>query len=149
MELKVTSIEDLQRYGAGQVVELPPFAEDMPFVARLKRPSMLAMMKSGMIPNSLLSSANALFTQKHTELAQEDDKMYSDIFTITEILAESALLDPTYQQIKESGLELTDEQCMALFNYTQVGVKALENFRKEQTDPTSDQSEQPLQSAAQ
>ena len=38
-------------------------------------------------------------------------------------------MEPTLQQIKSAGLELSDDQIMAIFSYTQVGVKALESFR--------------------
>lgn len=51
---QITSLQNLKTYTKGQIVELPPFAEGMPFVARLKRPSMLALVKSGKIPNELL-----------------------------------------------------------------------------------------------
>ena len=56
--LNVTSIEELVKASQGTLVELPPFAEGTRFVARLKRPSMLAMIKGGKIPNSLLLAAN-------------------------------------------------------------------------------------------
>lgn len=127
----VTSFADLQAYAQGQVVELPPFADGMPFVARLKRPSMLAMMKNGVIPNTLLASANSLFAGTSAKTIEENDELYAEVFQITEILAESALLEPTYQQVTDAGLELTDDQMMFLFNYTQRGVKALESFRTE------------------
>ena len=35
---------------------------------------------------------------------------------------------------KDLGMTLSDDQVMAIFNYTQSGVKALENFRSEQED---------------
>ena len=61
-ELKVTSIEELIKYSKeGEIVELPPFSEGKPFVARLQRPSMMELAKSGKIPNKLLTSASKLF----------------------------------------------------------------------------------------
>ena len=35
MEQKITSIDQLKQYAQGQVIELPAFSEDQPFVARL------------------------------------------------------------------------------------------------------------------
>ena len=61
---EVTSLADLQVYAQGQVVELPGFFSEEPFVVRLRRPSLLALTKSGKIPNALLSAANELFTGK-------------------------------------------------------------------------------------
>ena len=63
-ELKVTSFESLQEYAKGQIVELPPFAEGQPFVARLVRPSLLDMVSDGTIPNPLIASANKLFAMR-------------------------------------------------------------------------------------
>ena len=62
-EVNVTSIEDLKNYASGTVVEMPPFAEGQPLIARLKRPSILGMAKQGKIPNTLLVKANELFLQ--------------------------------------------------------------------------------------
>ena len=118
---KLTKISD------SKVVELPEFGDGTKFIARLRRPSMLKLCKTGKIPNSLLSQATSLFT---------DDKAskkvgITDIYDICEIICEAAFVNPTYNEIKESGVELTDEQIMAVFQYAQGGVKALENFRNE------------------
>lgn len=131
-QLNVTQFSQLQEYAQGQIVQLPPFAEDQPFVARIRRPSMLAMMKSGRIPNGLLNSANSLFANNHQKKSDEDKEIYTQIFEVTELLAEASLLEPTLEQVKQAGLTLTDDQLMYLFSYTQRGVKALENFRQEQ-----------------
>lgn len=57
----VTTIDDLRRYAKGSLVKLPSFAAGQPFVARLKRPSMMELVKNGEIPNELLTRANELF----------------------------------------------------------------------------------------
>lgn len=125
----VTSFEDLQRYARGTIVKLPDFAEGQPFVARMCRPSMMALVKVGKIPNSLLVTANEMFNGKSADTDDED--VMSNMFGVMEVICETALIEPTYQQIKDAGLELSDDQIMAIFNYTQVGVQALDNFRQE------------------
>ena len=45
-------------------------------------------------------------------------------------MGKASLEEPSFDDIKEAGLELTDEQMMAIFSYSQEGVKALESFRK-------------------
>ena len=127
-QLKVTPIDDLLKYSRGELVEFPPFAENQPFVARLKRPSMMVLMKTGKIPNSLLSTANALFSG--TSNVEEDENFYKEILEVIEVVAEAAFLEPTWREIKDAGIELTDDQMTFLFNYTQKGVKALEPFRR-------------------
>ena len=73
-ENKITSIYDLQRYAKGQIVRLPDFAEDQPFVARMRRPSLLIMAKSGKIPNRLLSTATNLFNGGNDKNANTDSR---------------------------------------------------------------------------
>lgn len=126
----ITSFEDLKQYAKGQVVELPPFAEGMPFVARMRRPSMLYLAKTGQIPNTLLNKAGQLFNGGGAALDSDDSSMLQDVYDIAMVVCKASLLSPTIEEIEEAGLELSDDQIMAIFNYTQGGVKALEQFRK-------------------
>ena len=131
--LKVTSIEELKKVALGELVELPGFTKDSSFVARLKRPSMLAMTKSGKIPNELLVEANKLFVSGTAAVAtqnQMDDKMMNDLFSILEIICQESFVEPSYKELKEAGIELTDEQQMFVFAYAQRGVEALKSFRQ-------------------
>ena len=127
-ENKVTSIYDLQRYAKGQIVRLPDFAEDQPFIARMRRPSLLIMAKSGKIPNRLLSTATNLFNGGNDKNANTDS-LLSDTYDVCEAIAEAALVEPTLSEIKSSGMELSDNQLIAIFNYAQRGIEALDNFR--------------------
>lgn len=133
--LQITSIEQLKKYNtAGQVVELPPFGDGQPFVAKLKRPSMMSLAKQGKIPNQLLNSANSLFEkgpQGVIHMDEFDDETMSKLFDIIDIICEASFVEPSYSQIKEAGIDLTDEQYMFIFNYTQIGVQALDSFRKD------------------
>lgn len=127
--MNITNIVDLQSYAQGTVVRFPDFAEGQPFVARVRRPSMLVLAKQGKIPNTLLNAAGELFSKGGTN--PNSDNMLGDMYDICEIICEASLIQPTFQQIREAGMALSDDQVMAIFNYTQVGVKALETFRKE------------------
>lgn len=133
MEQKVTSISELQEYARGSFVQLPDFSEGQPFFARLRRPSMLVLAKSGKIPNSLILTANELFNGKGMD--DKKESAMSEVLDILDILAEACFVEPSYRDIHDAGIELTDEQMMAVFNYIQRGVKALEPFRqKPKTD---------------
>lgn len=127
-QLEVTPISTLQEYANGEIVEFPPFAEGMPFYARVKRPSMMVLMKTGKIPNSLMIAANSLFSGD-MENSKIDEDFYKQVLSVIEVIAEASFLEPTWRDIKAAGVELTDEQYTFLFNYTQKGVKALEPFR--------------------
>ena len=125
---KVTTIYDLQEYSKGQIVKLPDFAEGQPFVARMRRPSLLVMAKKGKIPNKLLATATDLFNGGDSHNANTDS-ILSDTYDVCEAIAEAALVEPTMEEIKNAGIELSDNQLIAIFNYAQRGIEALNNFR--------------------
>lgn len=127
---QVTSLEQLKQYANGNIVRLPDFAEGQPFIAKLKRPSILGMAKQGKIPNSLLVKTNELFVQSGS-LDTEENSMMQEIYDVIDLIADETFVEPTYKEIKSTGIELTDEQMMFIFNYSQQGVKALESFRTE------------------
>lgn len=130
-QLKVTTIESLREYAdKGAIVRLPDFAENVPFVARLKRPSLTGLIAQDVIPNQLQVTAIEMFDGKINDNGKRDMKAMDEIFTI---FAKECLVEPTYEELEEIGLELTDEQKITIFNYSQMGVKALNSFRKEQT----------------
>lgn len=129
-EKKITSINELKKVANGVIVELPPFAEGTTFYAKLKRPSLLGMVKQGKIPNTLLVRANELFVQSGG-LDPEEENMMQEMFDVIDLIANETFVEPTYKEIKDAGIELTDEQLMFIFSYAQQGVKALESFRTE------------------
>lgn len=127
----VTSLEQLKEYSKGSIVEFPPFAEGQEFYARVKRPSLLSMVKQGKIPNELLVRANELFVQDGAGFDSEEKNLMEQMYDIMELMAEETFVEPTYSEMKEIGIQLTDEQMMFVFNYAQQGVRALESFRTE------------------
>lgn len=130
--LEVTTIDTLKEYTKGVIRELPPFEDGQPFVARLKRPSLMAMVKKGKIPNKLLSSANALFDGDSNALFDGDNAdTMQELLEIMDIVCDATFAEPTYQEIKEAGIELTDEQMMFVFQYSQGGIDSLDSFRAE------------------
>jgi hypothetical protein len=123
-----TSLDQLTSYAGGAIVELPAFAEGQPLIAKMRRPSLLSLAQSGSIPNELLGVATQLFQQGGAAV-QDSDTSISDIFKVMNILAKAALISPTYDDFATAGIELSDDQLMAIFSYTQVGVSALAPFR--------------------
>lgn len=138
MELKVTNMEELKKMAECDVIKLPRFKAEIPFNVKVKRVSLLNLVRTGTIPNKLLSAAEELFygkqSSKGVDLKQLTDVMF--------IMAENALVEPSVKDLKSVGLELTDEQIVSLFNYTQEGLKDLESFREEQKDNVSDSDKQ-------
>lgn len=131
-EMTVTSLETLQVYSQGCVIRLPDTAPGRPLYVRMKRPSLLDLISHGKIPNPLASAAGSLFSKGGASIDTKDSKQMRQLVELLHIFAEEAFIEPTYQQMKEVGYELTDEQLMFVFNYIQKGNKVLEPFRQEQ-----------------
>lgn len=139
MDKKVTSLEELKNYSRGSVVEFPPFGVNQPFVARVRRPSMLVLAKQGKIPNALLTSASELFAKGGDGMDTDNPQLLEDMYGVCHLMAEATLVEPTLAEIEDAGLTLTDDQMMAIFNYSQVGIQALDSFRTESTSNENNQ----------
>lgn len=137
MEYKVTSIDELKLMSSGEIVKLPPFIQGQDFYAKLRRPSVMKLVQSGQIPNSLLRTANMLFAGGVDKELERDDEFMKDIFDLIDVLAEAVFVEPAWSELKRANIELTDEQYMFIFNYTQEGVKALEPFREDTENPAA------------
>lgn len=142
--LQVTSVEDLKKISSGSIIELPPFGDGQRFIARVKRPSLLKLMRDGKIPNSLATKANELFAGKAT-LKKDDPEALKDLFKLLDIFASACLVEPSKAILDECGIELTDEQLLALFEYSQRGMKALEKFRRVEANPAASKHGETLQ----
>lgn len=125
--MKVTTIDDLKEYAKGQIVQLPSFADGQPLVVRMKRPSLMILAKSGKIPNKLLKTATEMFNGE-SDADNEDLDALSKTFELLEIICEASLVEPKYKDFKSAGIDLSDEQLIAIFNYTQRGIEALNSF---------------------
>ena len=128
--MAVTSIEKLKQLSQGQEVELQGWDEE-PFVCVLKRPSLLGLVENGDIPNPLLHAAYILFNGSNNPKDQVNLKEMNDLYRI---IAKAAMVNPTYDQVVEAGLELTDMQLLEIYRFTQLGVKSLISFRTKQED---------------
>jgi len=118
--MEVTKTSDLKKLKDGEIVELPKFDDGTPFVAKLRRPSLLYLCKSGAIPNELLAAAQEIFEGKQ----KGNIKNYANVL---DKVLEVALVEPKYEEVAEL---LTDVQRLAIFSYTQNGVMGLQPFRK-------------------
>lgn len=125
-----TPISKLKEQTRGELVSLPGFVEGEPFVARLRRPSLLVLIKRGKIPNTLLSQAQQLFDSGISDAGDNSSEDFSKLIDVIEIICQSAMVEPTYDELAQNDISLTDEQMLSIFGYTQRGIKAVESFRK-------------------
>ena len=137
--MKVTTANELLKVEQGEVVELPPFLEGKPFVARLRKPSLLGLAAKGIIPNPLLAVAEGLFNGRILEKGPSgEDSRFKETAEMFQVIAENSLLEPTVAELAARNIELTDMQYLAIFNYTQLGVTALSGFRSVEADCPAD-----------
>ena len=92
----------------------------------LKRPSILALAASGAIANPLMKTARKLF---YSGVSPDGGDLAEEGRVLLEI-ARAALVKPSFDELEEAGIELTDEQLVAIFQFTQLGAKALDRFRQ-------------------
>lgn len=100
----------------------------------LKRPSILALAAAGAIPNPLMKTARKLF---YSGISPDGGDLAEEGRVLLEI-ARAALVKPSFDELETAGIELTDEQLVAIFQYTQLGVKALDRFRQLPADNDGD-----------
>lgn len=125
--LTVTTIDELKAISQGKVIELQGWDDETPFVARIKRPSLQIMCANGQIPNNLLGAASKMFTAGSKLLEQVP---IADITKIQIAIAKASLIEPTYEQLEQAQLQLTDTQLSELFQYAMMGMAGLESFRE-------------------
>ena len=108
-----------------QVVTLPGWCGDT-VEFELKRPSILALAAAGAIPNPLMKTARKLF---YSGVSPDGGDLAEEGRVVLEI-AKAAMVKPTFDELEAAGIELTDEQLVAIFQFTQLGAKALDRFRQ-------------------
>ena len=130
--MAVTSMQKFKSYQDGCEVTLPGFVADEPICVKLKRVSMLAMAQAGRIPNALLTAAAELFKNGINLEKAQDGEDFKQIAETMTVIARESLVEPTYEELEEAGVGLTDTQLLYIYNFCQTGVDALKSFRKEQ-----------------
>jgi len=130
MERSVTPLETIRIASMGNLVDIPGFADGEMITVQLRRPNMLTLMKSGKIPNDLMDSVADLFPGTKSGLSQESSQLkIKNIAGLMEVFCEACLVNPTWQELTDAGIELTMDQMTFIFNYAQGGVKELKPFR--------------------
>lgn len=112
------------KYDCTQKVLLPGWHEDEPFEAILKRPSLLSMAATGIIPNELMGAAQKLFNE-----GCDGSLAFDKLGALLIAVAKEALVEPSYSELEAADCSLTDMQLAAIYSFTQAGVRALEPFR--------------------
>lgn len=131
---KVTTFEELTKYSSGVVMELTPFSESQPFVARLKRPDLIDIVTTE-FPNELLGVAYELFNSDEQEQENKNPekvfKASAERKKVLEIIAKATLVEPSFEEIEKAGMKLTFVQLLEIYEYVNRGVENLKFFCEE------------------
>lgn len=116
-----------------RVVRLPGWCgED--WECELRRPSLLTLAAKGAIANPLLKTARKLF---YSGVSPDGGDLAEEGRVLLEI-ARAALVKPSFAELEAAGIDLTDEQLVAIFQFTQLGAAALDRFRQLPADTQRD-----------
>ncbi len=107
-----------------QAVSLPGWCGE-PWECVLRRPSILTLAANGAIANPLMKTARKLF---YGGISSDGD-LQEEGRVLLEI-AKAAMVSPSFDELSAAGVQLTDEQLIAIFRFTQLGAKALDRFRE-------------------
>lgn len=133
--MSVTTFEDLVKFAEGEEIELPPFIEGQKFIARVRKPSIMAMSQNAYgMNNELMEVAHRMFFEENAYdhmVKENQPETMRNLYEFFNVLAKECLISPTYEEIEKAGLKLTDSQLMSFFSYSQYGVKGLIPFRTE------------------
>jgi len=127
---EVTPLETFCMASRGKLVEIPGFAPGETLTVRLRQPNLLTLVRLGKIPNPLLTHMlqQSPGAKADTAVTPEKLRMTAEML---DLFCEAALIEPTYRELKENGVELTQEQMSEIANFAQGGVTTWESFRDE------------------
>jgi len=112
-------------YKDGEEVSLPGWGnEDVVF--KLKRPSILSLAAKGSIPNALMGVACKLFNSDGKVFTEGK---FEDLAKTLTIIAKESLVSPTFKDIEDAGLCLTDDMLTCIYMYVTKGATRLATFR--------------------
>lgn len=139
--MAITTMSVIREEAGGTEVCVPGFSSNTDTInLKLKRPSLIEMAVTGKIPNPLLGAAAELFSGKSDLSKQTEGAKFRDMAEVIRCVAKAALVEPSWDELHESGITLTDVQLLYIYNWSVTGVDRLKSFRKVESSNTTDKS---------
>lgn len=134
---------------AVSIIPIPGFDEGETFEIKVKKLSIVGLMSSGKIPNSLMKVVKDAFDGIKSSHGAEDSESAvmdkaGEIGKLLDIVCKEAMLEPTFDDVKDV---MNDAQKLAVFQFTQGGVEEVRPFPGVEGDTghTSDVEDVPSQ----
>lgn len=117
------------RNKAVSIIPIPGFDAGETFEIKVKKLSIVGLMSSGKIPNSLMQVVKDAFAGIKSAGAEADESAImdkaGDIGKLLDIVCAEAMLEPRFEDIKDI---MNDAQKLAVFQFTQGGVEEAKSF---------------------
>lgn len=99
-----------------------------PVTVRVKRPNFYHLLARGAVPNPLIPVVQKMFVHGLDvhDVAGADGEFARALL----VIAEETLAEPTMEQLRDAGIELTDDQLLEIMIYATSGARALAAFRR-------------------
>lgn len=138
MTFKALTVDDIKKsIDSGYQVEITGFrADEDPedsFPCVLRKIDILAWLINGKVPNELSAAVEDLFDLSKAKKKTMED--YNDInkiregYKLNEWIARESMVEPKFDDLKEAGIYLSQQQLMDIYVFQMNGVNALKNFR--------------------
>lgn len=138
MKFKALSVDDIKKsIDSGYQVEITGFrADEDPedsFPCVLKKIDLLAWLINGKVPNELITAVEDLFNiskaKKKTVEEYNDIDQIREGYKLNEWIARESMVEPKFDDLKDAGIYLSQEQLLDIYIFQMHGVNALKQFR--------------------
>ena len=118
------------------IISIPGFDPGETFEIKVRKLSLVGLISSGKIPNSLMKVVKDAFAGIKSSADDEDESAVMDkageIGKLMNIVCKEAMLEPTFDDVKDV---MNDAQMLAVFQFTQGGVEEVKPFPAVEGDP--------------
>lgn len=138
MKFKALTVDDIKKsIDSGYQVEITGFrADEDPedtFPCVLKKIDLLAWLINGKVPNELSAAVEDLFNvskaKKKTVEEYNDIENIREGYKLNEWIARESMVEPKFDDLKDAGIYLSQEQLLDIYIFQMHGVNALKQFR--------------------
>lgn len=115
---------------AVSVIEIPGFDKDETFEIKVRKLSVVGLMSTGKIPNSLMQVVKDAFAGIKSASQKSDDDIQlidkaGEISKLLDIVCREAMIEPVFDDVSDV---MNDAQKLAVFQFVQGGVEQAKSF---------------------
>lgn len=132
---EILSIDKLREM-AQPIIDIPNFDGTGTIKVRVQKPKLMSLAAQGKIPNHLMRIAVTKLTGKKPTIEKEPDELekVKQTSEMIELYCFACLVEPRYEDFKDI---MTDDQKFEIFNWGIGEVSALDSFRTDKGNGSS------------